>query len=105
MPFWDPSGPDILPTGSGCATELLRQPVFASFSQTHSTSPKKNQNGNVLLPLECPAEHVLKGLVTPVCQAMQLLGPSFQGNGMLDGTVSYLVMSLNKSQVKLNANT
>ena len=105
MPFWDPSGPDILPTSSVRATELLRQPVFASFSETRVTSLKKNKNGNVLLPLECPTEHVLKGLVTPVCQAMQLLGPSFWRNGMLDGTVSYLVISLNKSQVKLNANT
>lgn len=105
MPFWDPSGPDILPTSSVRATELLRQPVFASFSQTRVTSFTKNQKGNVLLLLECPAEHVLKGLVTPARQAMQLLGPSFQRNGKPDGTVSYLVISLNKRQVKLNANT
>lgn len=32
------------------ATELLRQPALASFSQTGVTSLKKNQNGNVLLP-------------------------------------------------------
>lgn len=103
MASWDPSGPDILPTSSVRATELLRQPVVASFSQARVTSLKKNQNGNVLLLLECPAEHVLKGLVSPVCEVMKFLGPSFRRNGMLSG-VSYFVMSLNKRQVKLNAN-
>lgn len=58
-PFWDPSGPDILPTSSVHATELLRQPLFVSMSQTRITSLKKKQNGNVLLPPECSAGYVL----------------------------------------------
>lgn len=85
--------------------ELLRQPVVPPFSQTHVTSLKNHQKGDVLLPLECPAQHLLKGLFAPACQVTPFLGPSYRGNGMLYGTVSYLVISLTKSQVKLNANT